>query len=198
MLLLVAKPLPSVLVITPEQHLPGEQQALEGLLAAGARIHLRKPGLEAAALSHFLAALPDEARRGITLHGPRDVAEDLGCGGWHHPQASAGNELRGSRSWHRLSEPCAGVDYGLLSPIWPSTSKPGYGPMWTVEQLRHAAQTWPVPVYALGGVTPAHCTRARALGFAGVAVLGWLWQAGAATTLDRWHELRCAWDSAAP
>jgi thiamine-phosphate pyrophosphorylase len=63
-----------------------------------------------------------------------------------------------------------GADYVTLSPIYPTRSKPGYGPALGTAVLAGPA---PVPVYALGGIdTPArvrHCLRA---GAAGAAVMG--------------------------
>ena len=86
----------------------------------------------------------------------------------------AGTTLRGSRSRHGTEEvrraARQGADYVTLSPIYPTRSKPGYGPALGTTVLTEAT---PVPVYALGGIaTPArvhHCLRA---GAAGVAVMG--------------------------
>lgn len=65
-----------------------------------------------------------------------------------------------------------GLNAVTLSPIWPSTSKPGYGPALGLEALREAAQL--MPVFALGGVTPARAALALEAGAAGVAVMGGL------------------------
>jgi thiamine-phosphate diphosphorylase len=61
-----------------------------------------------------------------------------------------------------------GCDYATLSPIFPSASKPGYGPALGVAALAAA----PVPVYALGGVDPTNVRACLAGGAVGIAVMG--------------------------
>jgi len=64
----------------------------------------------------------------------------------------------------------AGARYATLSPVFRSTSKPGYGPALGPSALRGP---FPLPVYALGGVEDP--PRARACveaGAAGIAVMG--------------------------
>jgi thiamine-phosphate pyrophosphorylase len=78
------------------------------------------------------------------------------------------------RSCHRTQElvaaAAAGVDYATLSPVFPTASKPGYGPALGVEVLAGASS---LPVYALGGITgPAQARRCARGGAAGVAVMG--------------------------
>lgn len=62
----------------------------------------------------------------------------------------------------------AGCHYATLSPIFATTSKPGYGPALGSEALRAS----PLPTYALGGVGPDNAADCLANGAAGVAVLG--------------------------
>ena len=61
-----------------------------------------------------------------------------------------------------------GCDYVTLSPVFPSPSKPGYGPPLGLGALGGHA----VPVLALGGVDPANARACRAAGAYGVAVMG--------------------------
>ncbi|MBY0299901.1 MAG: thiamine phosphate synthase, partial [Methylobacterium sp.] len=65
----------------------------------------------------------------------------------------------------------AGADYVSLSPIFPSASKPGYGPALGLEGLRAACRLG-LPVLALGGVTPATAPACLHAGAAGIAVMG--------------------------
>ena len=177
--------------------------AVNALLAAGcAVIHLRKPGWSQDMLQEWMIGIAPDRRSQITLHGDHETARALGCGGYHQAQATTDQldtatgkqRLRASRSWHALDEPQQGVDYGFISPVWPSTSKPGYGPTWDWPTLLAALSDWPVPVLALGGVNPERCAVAKNAGFAGVAVLGWLWQDLDATALvNRWQQLLAAW-----
>ena len=61
-----------------------------------------------------------------------------------------------------------GCTYATLSPIFPSASKPGYGPPLGPGSLHDA----PLPVVALGGVTASNAGSCLAAGASGVAVMG--------------------------
>jgi thiamine-phosphate diphosphorylase len=61
-----------------------------------------------------------------------------------------------------------GCDYATLSPIFPTPSKPGYGPALGVAALADL----PLPVWALGGVTHINAQACVDAGAAGVAVMG--------------------------
>jgi thiamine-phosphate pyrophosphorylase len=81
------------------------------------------------------------------------------------------------RKCHDLDELVAagedGAQYATLSPIFPTRSKPGYGPPLGLAALGRMAQVVPVPVYALGGVdTPIRVRDCLDEGAAGVAVMG--------------------------
>ncbi|GGM22929.1 thiamine phosphate synthase [Micromonospora yangpuensis] len=78
------------------------------------------------------------------------------------------------RSCHDAAELAALTteDYVTLSPVWPTDSKPGYGPPLRPRGLAELVRTAPVPVLALGGIqTPEQVTAAVEAGAAGVAVL---------------------------
>jgi thiamine-phosphate pyrophosphorylase len=79
------------------------------------------------------------------------------------------------RSWHG-TESLSGVDYVTKSPVYPTGSKPGYGPALGVTGAieMHA----PVPWLALGGIdSPARAAECAAAGAAGIAVMGALMRA---------------------
>jgi thiamine-phosphate pyrophosphorylase len=68
-----------------------------------------------------------------------------------------------------------GADYVYLSPIFESSSKPGYGPVLGLEALRRAAEMVSIPVIALGGITIENelkCVDAGAAGIAGISYFG--------------------------
>ncbi|MGN9906175.1 thiamine phosphate synthase [Phytohabitans sp. LJ34] len=62
--------------------------------------------------------------------------------------------------------------YAMVSPVFPTPSKPGYGPPLGLDGLARLVARSPVPVLALGGVTPANAAGCLAAGAAGVAVMG--------------------------
>jgi thiamine-phosphate diphosphorylase len=77
------------------------------------------------------------------------------------------------RSCHDAGELArlSGEDYVTLSPVFPTTTKPGYGPALTPEGAARLAPS--VPWLALGGVDSAErARRCGAAGAAGIAVLG--------------------------
>lgn len=81
------------------------------------------------------------------------------------------------RSCHDANELAAaaaeGADYATVSPVFPTPSKPGYGPPLGPAGLAALCAGTPVAVYALGGVTTRDDVAAcRAAGASGVAVMG--------------------------
>ena len=59
-----------------------------------------------------------------------------------------------------------------MSPVWPTASKPGYGPALGPDRLAALLPGGP-PAYALGGIDrPERVRSCRAAGAYGVAVLG--------------------------
>jgi thiamine-phosphate pyrophosphorylase len=79
------------------------------------------------------------------------------------------------RSCHTAAEVDRAVtercDYAFVSPVYPTASKPGYGPALGPAGL--AALCRPgLPVYALGGVMPEHVAECVQAGAYGIAVMG--------------------------
>jgi len=183
-----------LVVLSPPDHPPQELAVLELLLAEGLeRYHVRKPGWSCDQLDSWLAALPSAWRPRIVLHRRNDLVQRHGLGGGHWPDEAA-TPLQppvslpwASRSCHDL----AGLEQALgrwnavlLSPIFPSISKPGWGPHSEedVESLgerlrRRTPEERATEVLALGGISAERIDRVRELGFDGVAVLGAVWQA---------------------
>ncbi len=87
-------------------------------------------------------------------------------------------------------------DYATLSPVYPSRSKPGYGPPLGLRRLGELIRLSPVPVLALGGIEAPDQVRACVeAGAIGVAVQGAIMRAkdpaeAAATLTTAWAEAR--------
>ena len=64
-----------------------------------------------------------------------------------------------------------GCDYVTVSPVFPTPSKPGYGPALGPDGLATVVAVGP-PAYALGGVRPHDVLACLAAGASGVAVMG--------------------------
>ncbi|MGS2613724.1 thiamine phosphate synthase [Micromonospora sp. LZ34] len=81
-------------------------------------------------------------------------------------------------------------DYATLSPVFPTRTKPGYGPPLHPDRLSELIRCSPVPILSLGGIeTPDQVHACIKAGAAGVAVLGAVMRADdptkAAATLTR-------------
>jgi thiamine-phosphate pyrophosphorylase len=66
----------------------------------------------------------------------------------------------------------AGADYVTLSPIFLTSSKPGYGPALGPASLAEAARLASGPVVALGGIDEHNIAACLAAGARGIAVMG--------------------------
>ncbi len=64
-----------------------------------------------------------------------------------------------------------GADFITYSPIYLTASKPGYGPAVGVANLARLAKQVKLPIFALGGITPARVAACIEAGAAGIAVM---------------------------
>lgn len=167
---------------------PGRREkAVEATQAGVPWVHLRDHGADADA---FSAAADDLVARlrtmdptvRISVNGSLDVAERLDLdyhAGMRGPSPEEARRRLGSGavigfSAHEEAEvvgPMADVvDYFFFSPIFPTSSKPGH-PGVGVSELSRICDASPVPVYALGGITPERVTGCKEASARGVAVL---------------------------
>ena len=113
-----------------------------------------------------------------------EIAVDIGADGLHLPGDSASIEKvieETNRrfiigvSVHTLAEAkqreTEGADFITYSPIYPTLSKPGYGPVVGVAGLRKVTEGINIPVFALGGITPERVSECLDAGAYGVAVM---------------------------
>jgi thiamine-phosphate pyrophosphorylase len=177
----VAKPQMKLIVISPEAEDAREHALLAQLFAAGlTSYHLRKPTWTRDQLAAWLRALPVGFHVRIVLHSHHDLAAEFAVGGVHNaPTATPFAPLR-SQAVHSLVELGGLLDARarlLFSPVFPSLSKPGYGPAFDRDELRTLlALPRRAEVIALGGIDASRIQACRELGFDGVAVLGAIWQ----------------------
>ena len=112
------------------------------------------------------------------------IAMNVGADGLHLPGDSVSVEkvvkktnrrfIIGS-SVHTLTEAkqreTEGADFITYSPIYPTLSKPGYGPAVGLDGLRKVTEGVNMPVFALGGITPERVSECLDAGAYGVAVM---------------------------
>lgn len=175
-------------------------EVVHELLDAGVRgFQIREKDLGQAALARLAAPivrLCREYRAQVLINTHLQVALDLGADGVHLPASAATipdpQGLLVGRSIHTLEEMRTGVDFLGYSPIFPTDSKPGYGPVKGLEGLRQMAATARIPVFALGGVTPGRVEECLRAGAFGVAVMSGLMRPVGAGAQARAYLAACA------
>ena len=175
------------IAITPPAFYPGEAQAIAGILLNRGfwRVHIRKPDAAESAIRALIEEIPAELRPRLSIHNALHLAEQYGLGGVHlnrhTPLPPQGWHGLISRSIHSIAEidTLSNEDYAFISPVFPSISKPGYNPTFTIGQLSETIRRNQVNrtrIFALGGVTPARLPRLESAGFAGAAMLSEAWR----------------------
>jgi thiamine-phosphate pyrophosphorylase len=184
----VRLPVPPLLVISDRRQ---ARRPLEELAAAafagGCRwFSLREkdlPPAERRALLGALVVLGHGWGATVTVHDDIDAAAMADAGGVHLPSGGSPEDARlrlpgaligasAHSAEEALAQLSAGADYVTVSPIFPTASKPGYGPALGLDGLARVVARAPGPVIALGGVTAANAASCRAAGAHGVAVMG--------------------------
>ena len=112
------------------------------------------------------------------------VALEIGATGMHLPAAAGSVDAVKAQSDDCLYAGCSvhsldaaqkreaeRADFVTYSPIYPTASKPGYGPAVGIAGLTEVAESVNLPVFALGGITPAWVAECLAAGAFGVAVM---------------------------
>lgn len=181
-------PQPPLLLITDsaQARLP-LLEIVTAALEAGCRwVSLREKALPAShreALLQRLVTLAVAYDALAMVHGDIAAAAKVGASGIHLSKAAQVAEARTVPGHRRLigisahdeaeisAAAAAGADYVTLSPIFPSPSKPGYGPALGLGKLAELASRSPLPVIALGGVAASSASACRAAGAAGIAVM---------------------------
>lgn len=180
-----------IIAITRPDFFEGETLQVNALFTQGMeRLHLRKPGATKEQLTEWIEQIAPPFRQRIVMHDHHELVRTMHLGGIHlnsrNPEPPAwfleeSPRPTLSRSCHSLVEVeqyrdhC---DYLFLSPIYPSISKQGYGPAITREALISARHLLKDKVIALGGISASKLPELSAIGFAGAAVLGALWEKG--------------------
>lgn len=124
-----------------------------------------------------------EAKLFINTH--TGVASDIGAAGIHLPaniesvgsvkETARGDTFYIGCSVHSFDaakrREVEGADFLTYSPIYPTESKPGYGPAVGTASLAEVVEGVKLPVFALGGITPDRVHECLAAGVFGVAVM---------------------------
>ena len=173
----------------PPDDLGSTLELIRSAAAAGIDlVQIRESGLTDRALGALVARAVDAVRgtaARILVNDRVDIALAYGADGVHLKGSSVpaarvrehvGADWIVGRSIHGLDEGRAvtavrGLDYVLLGTVFETASKPGRGPLGAAA-LSEVAAALPVPVLAIGGVTPARIPELAASGAAGAAAIG--------------------------
>ncbi len=170
----------------------------DGLIAAAAAapgrgaqvVQVREPDLSDAALVSLVRRIIEAVKgsgAAVYVNDRADVAVAAGAAGVHlrgdSPAASRVRPILPAgfvvgRSVHTLDEIDAavrdgGCDYLMFGTVFPSAGKPDGHPVAGVERLAAACRRSPLPVIAIGGVTPDREADVARAGAAGLAAVGW-------------------------
>jgi len=165
---------PQLLLITDHARFEGEAffASVEAALKGGVdAVLVREKHMDSARLLAFCSRLRDITRRydaRLLVHTQADVACAVGADGVHVASTDIA-ELSCMRGWLNrpgmsLSASChdaaqlraaavAGADFALLSPVFPTPSHPG-APHLGAETFMAVLDVSPLPLIALGGITP--------------------------------------------
>ena len=189
-------PLPPLYVVT-DRHQTGEDRFLQILSDVipeqGMMMQIRERDLETRELLRFVEAVHRLARpfRVPCLINDRvDLVLATGAAGVHlradsMPTREARKCLGAGyligKSVHSAEEVLKGeqdgADFVVLGPVYETPSKRQYGPPQGIRVIREAGRHCTIPVYAIGGMTPARVENVTAAGAAGVAVVSSIFQA---------------------
>jgi thiamine-phosphate pyrophosphorylase len=179
-------------VITPETNIPAEAEAAHELCTRFAayescqlRLHIRKPGASLEDMLLYLQSLSPLARQHASAHSHIKACIEANCNGAHRNSRNTEEFSRcasmaafTSFAAHSPGDIAAnqGYTYYLLSPVFSSYSKSGYGPADKAQEamLRCPAEN-SSSILALGGIDKERALLCGKLGFSGLASLGQIW-----------------------
>lgn len=170
------------IVITPENIVTDEASRIAMMLQSGAvwRVHIRHPRAQIDDVDGVLSQLPKQLYNRIALHDFYELSDKYSGVGVHLNARNIGvsipKNVLVSKSCHSVAEVCQSqCDYVTLSPIFDSISKIGYRSAFDLNDERLHASLIAKPVFALGGVKPEYFKQLKSAGFAGAAMLGYVW-----------------------
>ncbi len=136
-------------------------------------------------LAQSIAELCHNYEANLFINTHTCIARDVGAAGVHLPaNAEPVNSIKETETGDNFYIGCSvhsfdaaqkreaeGADFLTYSPIYATASKPGYGPAVGTANLAEVVKGMKLPVFALGGITPARVSECLTAGAFGVAVM---------------------------
>lgn len=180
-----------IVIITAPNDVPEEGEIVNRLFENGLHtLHLRKPGATRERYERHIRGIAPRYRERVVVHDYPELAEAYGLRGVHLKYA----DIAKAKAWKgmQISVSCHSPEevrrlpfqpaYVFLSPVFDSISKQGYKAAFRQDELKRFLREEKTPVVALGGITAENANQCRRAGFAGIALLGYIWeQPGEAT-----------------
>ena len=181
---------PKILVITSRKRFEGEEDFLKQIEKIAAAkpfgIVLREKDLpvkEYSALARKVRDICRSAGASLIVHSHPEVARELGIPALHMPLDALGKmsseerkefEVLGA-SCHSVEDvlraKAFGCDYVTAGHVYATDCKPGLPPRGADFLAEVCGPAAPMPVFALGGLTPARAPEVRRAGAAGFAMM---------------------------
>lgn len=200
-----------IIVLSHTHKVDNEERMIADLFEAGMEyFHIRKPKYSTWQLGNFIKTIPKKYRDRIILHSHHELALAYELRGIHLTRKHKKRlvvtwlknkffkwrrpDLKFTTSLHSLSrmyEYDPKFEYVFLSPVFDSISKIGYKAAFNEASLKEVLSKTQYKVIALGGIELDTALRAKELGFAGVALLGGIWESKAPVEFFKQIKIKC-------
>ena len=176
-----------IIALTAEEELPAELQTIHQLFDHGLDLlHLRKYHFTDTQMCRYVASIDATYRHKLVLHSHPHLAEQLQIYRIHLNECNRQNRLAESSinscifstSVHHIDQfnkLNSSWRYALLSPLFPSISKSGYGQHSAIFEQLEQRSNFNVGLIGLGGIKNDNCLLPLQAGADGIALLGAVW-----------------------
>ncbi len=174
----------SIIIITPCRTTENETIICNNLFAKGlSTLHLRKPDADESEVRHYIESIEPCYRNRIVIHSHFHLVNEYGLKGIHLKSTMI-PDFKNYVDVKHISVSCHSFEeiesltfnpsYAFISPVFDSISKPGYkANKALLDKLRISSSK--VPLIALGGIDDTNVVKCRMCGFAGAAIMGYVW-----------------------